>query len=790
MSLYDISVRTLIGFLLRSGDLMPGRGGDSVERALLGSRIHRTLQKQFTAQNPGYITEYPVKYSVATEETEFRISGRADGLLKRDGCLQIDEIKSTERQLPSITEPEPLHIAQAKCYGAILTGPGADYAGMDTVEIRIIYCNTETEQTKSLTQTWAVSDLQTFFSELVAEYSRWVDRHARRLRARNEELTALQFPFAAYREGQREVAVSVYRTIDSGGKLFVNAPTGIGKTVSVLFPALKALGEGKCGKIFYLTARNAGALPPTDALNAISRDASALSYIILTGKEKICPYQCECLPERCDRAAGHYDRINAALEELTERGCVSRELISACAERHCVCPFELALDYSYFADVVVGDYNYVYDPKVRLARYFDEENVREDYVFLTDEAHNLPDRARTMYTAEIRKSAFLEASKAIRPLSRKVADTAGAVNRYLLEQRKLLEDEEEGELCRFMQDDPVLPLLENFCNACKRFLEEVRNGTQEIPDAFWDAFFSANFYLRISEIFDRNFCFVREKIKDDVRFVLFCADPSGVLDAVCKMAKASVFFSGTLEPLSHYIGMIGGDRNDTVVSVPSPFPAENRLMLAAYDVETVYRKRHAYYALAASYVRRLTELPTGNYMVFFSSYKYLQEVAAHLPPGMLEDTVFIQPATKNPDIRERFLSGFVEHPKKTRIGLCVLGGIFSEGIDLTGSRLSGVIIVGVGLPMVCRENEIIRTVIDRKEEGEGFRCAYVFPGINKVLQAAGRVIRTAEDRGFVVLLDERYRRYEYETLLAEAYDVERAGDIDTVFQKIRAFLFA
>ena len=788
MSLYDISVRGLVEFVLRHGDIAPGSGGDSPERAQKGAMLHRKLQSSFKAADAEYIAEKSVSYMARSGNEDFIVSGRADGIRIQDDLLRVDEIKTTDRDVKTIEEPEILHMAQGRCYAAILAG---QLTGIAKVEVNVVYCHTETMELKVHTHRETAKAAMTYFQGLLQEYVKWVAFYQEHAKVRKRELKAMTFPFGAYREGQRELAVSVYRAIQDSGKIFANAPTGIGKTVSTLFPALKAVGEGLCSKVFYLTARNAGALPPADTLDKLREQSPGLSYISLTSKEKICPCGLKCDPINCPRAKGHFDRVNDALWELINcENAVSRDRLSALAEKYQVCPFELGLDCSLFSDVVIGDYNYLFDPKARLARYF-SDGVKTDYVFLVDECHNLPDRARGMYTVSVDSQDYQALAERVRSYSRGVYNGALGICAFLDGERDNMWEMEQQTEFHFTQEDGVLPSLERFCERISSFMDTAswRNRVPEdIKDAMLERYFEAMFYLKVSGLYDDKFCFLKEIEGDSLKLTLFCADPSGVIRKTCDMGRATVFFSGTLAPVQHYMDMLGGNREDPVVDVPSPFPTDNRLSLAAYDVATVYKRRGQYYDRAAEYVRRLTELPIGNYMVFFSSYKYLKEVESRLPSDLVGPTVVCQPISSRPDVRERFLKDFVSNPKKTRIGLCVLGGIYSEGVDLTGDRLSGVIVVGVGLPMVCRDNEVIRAVTGKDEPERGFRTAYVYPGINKVLQAAGRVIRTDTDRGFIVFLDERYQSYEYEELMPAEYHMKRAGTIDAVFRLIRDFL--
>lgn len=787
---YDVSVRELVEFLLRHGDIAPGGGSESPDRMALGVKIHKKLQSAFKEADNSYVAEKTVQKRIERDGITFFVAGRIDGYRVVNDCLMLDEIKSTDAELDSIEEAELLHMAQGRVYAAILLEE--ELKDIKKSSVGVIYANIETTDTKVFSHTETRDECIAYFEGLLEEYIKWILFEEKHKDKRTEELKQMKFPFPAYRQGQRELAVSVYRCIMDGGKMFANAPTGIGKTSSTLFPALKAMGEELTDKIFYLTARNAGAIPPADAMNLLKQQSGELSYISLTSKEKICPYKKKCSPDTCPYAKGHFDRINNALwESVNKYRAFSGKTILALAKEYNVCPFELSLDISLYCDVIIGDYNYLFDPKARLARYFGD-GTKADYTFLIDEAHNLPDRARSMFTATLSLNKFISTAEAAKPYSKGFWNAASTIITFLKEEKDKLERSEDDNGFSFQNDDSILAPLEKFCSAMSRFTDTKSwrmRVPEEIRERMLELYFDTLFYLKISDLYDEKFCFLRVPGRDgDFKFTLFCADPSGVIAEVTEMGRGTVFFSGTLAPMNHYIDCMGGKNTDAIVDVPSPFPHENRLTIAAFDVATAYSRRAGYYDTVAEYVERLTKLPTGNYMVFFGSYKYLREIEVRLPRELKDEIIFTQPQNASYKEREKFLDDFVKNPVKTRIGLCVLGGAFSEGVDLVGDRLSGVIIVGVGLPMISMENQIIQAVTGKDEPERGFKTAYVYPGINKVLQAAGRVIRTDTDRGFVVYLDERYRSSEYEEILSADYNIVKADNIDNVFSLIEDFL--
>jgi len=618
MRKYDISVRNLVEFILRHGNIEPGSGLESPERAMAGTRIHKKLQSAFKEADHTYEPEKSVSYSVKKDGFDFVISGRADGIRFKDGFLHIDEIKTVDKDVKSISEPERLHIAQGRCYAAILSNILPD---VKKVETNVIYCNIENMEVNAHGVVETPEEAMDFFQGLVDEYVKWIKFYRDRQESVASELGKMSFPYGEYRTGQRELAISVYRTIKDGGKMFANAPTGIGKTVSTLFPALKAMGEGLTSKVFYLTARNAGALPPQEAADIMRQQVPELSYINLTSKEKVCPYGLKCDPVNCPRANGHFDRVNSALwEVLHSEKALTREKINSYGEEFNVCPFELALDCSYFTQVIIGDYNYLFDPRVKLNRFFGA-SVGGNYTFLIDEAHNLPDRVRGMYTVSINSKKYLSMGEEVKSYSRGFYNGAMAVGEFLNNIGNVLRDQDMMMEFSFSQDDSILGLVENFCEKMSRFTD-TKTWKQKMPEdvknRMMELYFESLFYLKISDLYDEKFCFLKE-IQSDGSFTqtLFCADPSGVINETCKLGNSSIFFSGTLAPMTHYIDIMGGTRDDVIVDVPSPFPMENRLSLGAYDVATTYKKRGQYFEKAAEYVERLTELPVGNYMVFY-----------------------------------------------------------------------------------------------------------------------------------------------------------------------------
>lgn len=766
-----ISVRNLVEFIMRSGDMTSSKAKADPEAMQMGSRMHRRIQKRM---GDNYDAELPlsITVSVSYDDMDFSltIEGRADGIIynnksKEDITLIklmdmeeevpeviIDEIKGVYRELNHISEPVGVHRAQAMCYAYIY----AVKFNHKRIGIRLTYCNLETEQLKYFEETFRIEELSEWFDRLVNEYIKWAAWQLKWVEKRNLQIKALDFPFE-YRPGQKELVTGVYKTILRRKKLFIEAPTGVGKTISTIFPSVKAMGEGLLEKIFYLTAKTIARTVAEDTFKILGEKGARLKVISLTAKEKLCVLdKPSCNPVDCPRAKGHYDRINdAVFDLLTSQNDISRELIEEYSAKHCVCPYEMSLDVSLWADVIICDYNYVFDPVVALKRYFSADKANE-YVFLIDEAHNLVDRGREMYSAVLYKDDFLEVKRLVKDSRPKLAKLIDKCNNDLLRLKRACDEFEVLDNV----DDFYMHLLSLMTEFDLLMQEGISTeGEEEILKLYLDIRHFINMY----EIHDDRYTIFTDYEEDRFRLKLQCMDPSKNLLNCMEKGRSSILFSATLLPIQYYMEQLGGKKDeDYAVYAPSSFPVENRLIMIANDVSTRYSRRNMReYRKICSYIKEFTEAKVGNYMVFFPSYQLLQEVAS-VAAGQLEGLV-IQSSSMTEAERESFLEQFVDEPVSSRIGFCVMGGIFSEGIDLRNDRLIGVVIVGTGLPMVCNERELFRGYYDEKCNA-GFEYSYLYPGINKVLQSGGRVIRTKEDKGAILLLDDRFTQQQYYSL--------------------------
>ena len=774
-----ISVRNLVEFILREGDIDNRTGGGpDPENMQMGSRIHRKIQRQMGSD---YQAEVPLKAEIACNGFTLKIEGRADGLIHTKEQVMVDEIKGVLRELDRVQEPAGIHLAQAKCYASMV----AEQEGLDEIGVQMTYCQMETEEVKRFQYSYQSNELKAWFDEVIRQYEKWAKFQIEWRKARNASIKGVEFPFP-YRKGQRDLAVSVYRTILRKKKLFIQAPTGVGKTISTVFPAVKAVGEELGEKIFYLTAKTITRTVAEQAFETLREQNLKFKVITLTAKEKIC--FCEetsCNPDDCPYAKGHFDRVNDAVYELLmQEDVMSREVLEVQARKHKVCPFEMALDVSTWVDGVICDYNYVFDPDARLKRFFAEGGAG-GYLFLIDEAHNLVERGRQMYSAELCKEDFLAVKKLVKGEAPRFAKRLEACNKILLTMKK------ECENYKVLDNISHFGIqLMNVLSETDRYLEECVD--KEVRETVLDFYFQVRSFLNIYDGLDENYV-VYTEYQEDGRFVLklFCVNPAANLQKCLDKGNSAVFFSATLLPIRYYKRLLSTEKDNYAVYIDSSFDTKKRLLMNGVDVSTRYtmRSREMYQRYAA-YIFRVVKAKMGNYLIFFPSYRFMEDVYQEFTQLLASDEeemeLVIQQQHMDEEERENFLRAFEMGREKSLIGFGILGGIFSEGIDLTNEKLIGTLIIGTGLPQVCNEREILKSYFDQKGLS-GFDYAYRYPGMNKVLQAAGRVIRTEDDRGVILLLDERFQREKGEEIFPKEWaDCERCR-LDFVEEKIRLF---
>ena len=768
-----ISIRNLVEFIMRHGSI-DNRYTSSI-KAIEGIRGHQRVQKSY---GDNYTAEVPLKYTLTYEDLEIMVEGRADGILIEDDKTIIDEIKTTTKDLLLIDEnTNPLHWAQAKCYGYIYSMQNE----LDNIDIQITYYNIDTKSTRILRQSYTLKELEEFFFWLIDEYKSWAQLESDWVNKRNESIKRLKFPFENYRPGQRELAVRVYKSITDSKKCFAQAPTGTGKTISTLFPAIKAMGEDKTSKIFYLTAKTITREVTQNTISLMRKKDLNLKAVTITAKEKICKMdEVNCNPEYCPYANGYFDRINNSLKDiLAKYNDYSKDNIEKISEEYMLCPFELSLDLTNLSDVIICDYNYVFDPRVYLKRFFDTKTT--DYTFLIDEAHNLVDRAREMYSATLNEEKFVKVKKLISKKDKRITRVIKEIQSYFEDKLEDLTTLDENDLVEIEAPLELCEILSSFIKFVDEYLARTNEENEELMDLYFDVYS----FLSISDFYDKNYTTIYTKTFNGMTIKIYCVNPQKVIEEKMKKAKSNIIFSATLIPMDYFMKMYSYDEEDFIINLKSPFDVKNRLLMIGDNVATTYNKRFETSEDIASYIANCVQAKKGNYMVFFPSYKYMELVFDEMKENYPNINISIQESNMSEEEKEEFLSMFDEDNKETHVGFCVLGGHFSEGIDLTNDKLIGVIIVGVGMPQIGIERDIIKDHM--KDSNKGFDYAYVYPGMIKVLQAAGRCIRTDDDKGVILLLDKRYSQRIYQSLFPYEwypnFRVRKSDDVKTLCEK-------
>lgn len=793
----ELSVRELCARALDGGDLEYGGGRALAARGRLGADIHRRLQAERTGR---YQAEVALSCSCRLGELTYTVSGRADGVEQDEQGLVVEEIKTMHDRAFHFPVPE-IHMAQLRCYGYFLCASRQ----LEGVRLRMVSVNIDNDRMREQTEYVSCEQLRAYFYGLLAKIERWAVLLERHTVQELPTLAKCPFPYADMRLGQEQLVRAVHRAIKNGRRLFAQAPTGIGKTMSTLYPALRARGEGLCDRVFYLTAKASTAREAYAACQRLCASGVPLRAIVLSAREHACSNACaagdgralssHCNGVECAGAAGYYDRVGEAVYELLRTSrCYDRECIEQAAKKHEVCPYELSLDLSEHCDVIIADYNYVFDPLVYLRRYFAADGACVgNNVFLIDEAHNLADRARDMYSATLSRRAFERLYARVDRRDRWLNESLETMIRAMRGLRQLCRDDLEvdaqGNDCGFyMSHSPLGSLNEKaawFYDRCTEWLRQ--HGEEDVANAVRDLAYTVKEYLCILEHYDEHYVTYVELADGDTRARLVCLDPSGELSLLMNRAVSSVLFSATLTPLDYFADVLGGGEEAERLSLPSPYDRENFGLFAVEEISTRFSQRRESYRHVAACIGAAVSGKKGNYIVYFPSYSYLESVLAHFRAAYPSVTVVVQKKGMRVSEKEAFLDAFRNDCDVLRVGFCVLGGSFSEGVDLPGSRLIGSIIVGVGLPGLSGERNILKEYYQNKSE-MGHEYAYLYPGMNRVLQAAGRVIRREADRGIVVLLDDRYATPQYQMLFPDHWSHLRyAGNAKKLAELVSDF---
>lgn len=749
------SVREFVEFILRQGSL-DNRFTNNA-RAIEGVKAHQRLQKNNLEIYKEYEKEVYLKTEIEMELCSIHIEGRADGIIREEEDIIIEEIKSTYTPLVEIDENyNTIHWAQGKVYAYIV---GKDM-GLESIYIQLSYYNLDTDEVKTIRKKYDIEELNNFIIELALEYEKFSKIEYEQKKIRKESIASTKFPFSKYRKGQLNLARAVFGTIKEEKKLFAQAPTGIGKTISTIFPAVKAIGEGYGDRIFYLTAKGINRTVAESTFRKLQEQGLMFRYITLTAKDKICLNdKVSCNPDDCPYARDYFNKEKDVIYEILKKEWfISREVLLLYGEKYEICPFELSLGLILWCDGVICDYNYIFDPKVYLRRVFGEEG--SDNILLIDEGHNLISRARSMYSASLCKGEFLNLRKKLRGKVPKLYTLVNKVNSVFIEFRHNLQSENIEYYYEKTYSEELIPLLRSLMVECSEVL--TKNKDLSFYEEILDLYFNVNSFIGISELYGDDYVTYVKREDEDIILSLFCVDPSEKLKGTMDNCRSTIIFSATLSPIEYYIKLLGGDEEDYRLRLESPFPKEN-LEVEIFPANTRYNYRDKTMKLICNKIINFIGERSGNYLLFFPSYEYMYKAYNYIIENYELDNIIIQDRDMAEKDKENFLEEFNEYSEK--IGLCVLGGIFSEGIDLPGDRLIGTIIVGVGYPKISIENEIISEFFGNM----GDKYSYIYPGINKIMQAVGRVIRTETDKGRALLIDDRYLNYTYSSLLPKEW---------------------
>lgn len=747
-----ISVRELVSYVYRTGSI--DERFQTNTALVEGTAIHQEIQKKYKESDQ---SEVFLEYEYEKDNIQLHIQGRCDGLLESEEGPIIDEIKSTARELDEIEETtHPVYWAQAKGYAFIY----ATNEELNHIQVQLTYVQKRTKEKKRFLHTYTYEELSMFMEDTINEYSSYARILLHIREQKRQTIPELSFPFPSYREGQRKLAGSVYRTVEEKRNLFAQAPTGIGKTISTLFPAIKALQLDDMDRIYYLTAKTITRATAEEALLRMKEMGLQLRSVTLTAKDKIC-FQEEtiCQPDYCSFADGYYDRINGAVVDiLLNETQMTRPIIEHYARKHRICPFEFSLDLTDVVDVIIGDYNYIFDPRVSLKRLMPDRKKKT--ALLVDESHNLVERAREMYSASIRQQSYVTVTEDWRGENDSLVKAAMAIERdlhrfYSSKEEHIRLENVPGEL----EEN-----IERFLAEAESILQDDAEG--ERAERLVDVYFESQRFMKILEFVNEHYRIIGESTPEgNFTLKLFCLDPSHVLKETTKTFRSGIFFSATLSPFAYYKEMLGGTKDDYILHLPSPYDS-SQIDVMITPLSTRYKSRSHTLTELARRLQHQVEEHQGNHLFFFPSYQYM-EMVYHEFRKLSEVDAVMQERGMDEDRREDFLAQFEVGGRL--VGFAVLGGIFSEGVDLRGNRLNGVAVVGIGLAPRSFEKELIKEYFNEKGRN-GYDYAYVYPGMNKVLQAGGRLIRSEADHGAIQLVDDRFLSKKYLQLLPEDWE--------------------
>lgn len=755
MKQIELSVHELVDFVLRKGDI-DSRSFNSLTMQE-GTRIHNIYQSK---QGSNYLKEYPLKGIFSYEDSLVYLSGRSDGIILEEVPI-IEEIKSTNSDLSSFfKENEEWHLGQAICYGYLY----AIEKGLDKVKIRLTYISQVNNDILKKNYCYKTDELLTKIHQYFDVYFQFARIIETRKNRRNESLSELRFPFSNAREGQMELIDFTKQAIESADSRFAEASTGIGKTMATIFSTLSYLKEDKLDKVFYLCPKNTNFDNAAKALEILNKEGYLLSYTEIRARSKMCPYKLEkaCNPDDCPLTVGYYSKLKDVLRDcLVHENLLNSEIIDKYAKKYDVCPFELSLDFSVYTDFVVCDYNYAFHPISYLRRFFEVPDKTYRIFALVDEAHNLIDRARDMFTVTFSEEDYKNLKKELKGYRNP------EINKIL---RKINQDLRLFKQFEFSDQPIILEQLDSkFIQHITKLRSEINVLETDNPKLKLkkgkDFLIDLYKFIVINDLLNDGFKIILDNKYDNLTIKLFCIDPSSFVNKSLFHFLGTLFFSATLTPIDYFQKVNLNRDGFKTISLPSPFNPNNFFLIINDNISIKYKDRDKTLEEVVKEINIFVSKKVGNYLIFVPSFEYSRKIEK----CFINDNRFVfQTATMTNKDKDEFLANFKENPQESRIGVCVISGSFAESIDLTGDRLIGVVVVGVGLPQVNFENNLVKDFYIQKEMN-GYEFAYMNPGINKVLQALGRVIRTQNDKGSALIIDSRYGQSHYFSVLKDRY---------------------
>ena len=740
-----IAIKELAYFVCQSGDLTAELF--SMKELEEGTRLHKFIQSKYNDKSK---SEVYIKKTLEYKGKELLLHGFIDGVLNIDDEIILEEIKSTTMEFDGLI-PRPEHLAQLKLYGYLY----ALENNLNPIHLRLTYISVVDYEIKSIDYIMSLDDLEDFFFYIIEQYMEWICLNEEAANLKDQTIQSIKFPYEKMRPGQRDMMKACYQTMKQKDILYTIAPTGIGKTMASLFSSLKTLE--KKDKLFYLTAKGSGKNAPLSAIQLLALQGLRVKTINLIAKKKICNIKAKnCNPEECPYAKSYFDKKREALKEIFQAYDIyDEDILKSIGEKYKLCSFEFSLDLSYYCDIIIADYNYVFDPRAHLIRYFEDDTYHPKV--LVDEAHNLISRSKEMYSATLCESDIRLLRRILNGYEPSIRKDCNILLEKINDFRDILAEKTihiEQSL-----NKEWLVLLKNLLTKCDSIFAD--NKKIKNKDEVLEAYFNIYDFVQIAGYFGPTHRFIVKLNQEECILQLLCLDASSfILDTIKESIQGIVFFSATLLPFEYHADLLTqGEGN--FLELPSPFDPAKLDIIINNKISTKYKDRENSIDSIIETIEIVTKTKQGNYIIFFPSYQYLNLVVERIVQPDYE--MIIQ---KN-DISELKRNEIIDRFKdttNTKVGFFVLGGVFSEGIDFIGDWLNGVIVVGVGLPLICDENNLMKEYFEEIYQ-MGFDYAYTYPGFTKVVQAAGRVIRSEKDKGIVLLLDNRFTQFKYQQIM-------------------------